>query len=164
MAGAGKSTLSKLLAAKTGLQLIHLDLHIWKPGWVRVSHEELLQTQHQLLAGSEWIMDGNDVDETLLLERADTLIIVATPWWICSWRAFLRGLRRPIGSQLPEGCEESFWQRIGDEWAIVFRNWRNRKVVPTRDMALAARCPASIQVHVLKSKQEIAYCLSQLNY
>ena len=33
LAGAGKSTLSVALAAKTGLPLIHLDLHYWKPGW-----------------------------------------------------------------------------------------------------------------------------------
>jgi len=34
MAGAGKSTFSRALAARTGLDLIHLDLHFWQPGWV----------------------------------------------------------------------------------------------------------------------------------
>jgi adenylate kinase family enzyme len=33
MAGAGKSTFSRSLAAKTGLPLIHLDVHSWKPGF-----------------------------------------------------------------------------------------------------------------------------------
>src|SRR3954454_25337663 len=33
MAGAGKSTFSRALSAKTGLPIIVLDLHFWKPGW-----------------------------------------------------------------------------------------------------------------------------------
>ena len=31
MAGAGKSTFARQLAAKTGLPAIHLDVHFWKP-------------------------------------------------------------------------------------------------------------------------------------
>ncbi len=93
MAGAGKSTFSRVLAAKTGLPLIHLDLHIWNPGWVRVSDSELLEKQQILLAGERWIVDSNDVDDALVVQRADTLFILATPWWVCSWRAFKRGLR-----------------------------------------------------------------------
>lgn len=156
MAGAGKSTFSKLLSAKTDLPLIHLDLHIWNPGWVRVPDGELLEKQHVLLAAERWIVDSNDVDDDLLVKRADTFIVIATPWWICSWRAFKRGLQRPKGSQLPEGCDESALQRIGDEWGIVWRNWRNRNSVPERDLALAARCQPFMKVHILSSKREIA--------
>ena len=35
--GSGKSTFARALAARTGLPVIHLDLHYWKPGWVRPS-------------------------------------------------------------------------------------------------------------------------------
>lgn len=155
MAGAGKSTFSRRLAAKTGLPLIHLDLYSWRPGWVRVPKSELLKIQRDLLAADKWIIDSNDVDEDLLVERADTLVILATPWWICSLRAFRRGLRRPADTQLPEGCEESLPQRLRDEWRIVIRNWRNRNAVRQRELDVASRCPDSIQVHILKSKREI---------
>jgi hypothetical protein len=37
LAGSGTSTFSLALAAKTGLPVIHLDLHFWKPGWVAPS-------------------------------------------------------------------------------------------------------------------------------
>lgn len=57
MAGAGKSTFSRQLAAKTGLPLIHLDLHSWRPGWVRVPRDELIEIQRQLLAVPRWIVD-----------------------------------------------------------------------------------------------------------
>ncbi len=156
MAGAGKSTFSRELAAKTGLPLIHLDLHAWAPGWVRVPDAELVETQRTLLAGERWIVDSNDVDDELLVAHADTLVVIATPWWLCSWRAFRRGLRRPRGSQLPEGCEESFSQRIRDEWGIVWRNWRKGKAVPENDRRLAKRCAVHMDVHLLSNKQELA--------
>ncbi|NKC01214.1 MAG: adenylate kinase [Pseudomonadales bacterium] len=154
MAGAGKSTLSRLLATKTGLPLIHLDLHIWNPGWIRVPQDELVEKQRVLLADDRWIVDSNDVDRDLLIQHADTLIVLTPPWWLCSWRAFRRGIRRPANSQLPDGCDESFSQRIQDEWGIVWRNWRNRHVVRARDLALAAHCQSLMQVHVLESKRE----------
>ena len=162
MAGAGKSTFSRALSTKTGLTLIHLDLHSWKPGWVRVPAGEFLEKQRTLLAAERWIVDSNDVDNALLFQRADTFIVIATPWWICAWRAFRRGLRRPRGAQLPEGCDESFLQRVGDEWGIVWRNWRDRKSVREADLALAAQCQALMKVHILGSKQELAEFLGHL--
>ena len=155
MAGAGKSTFSRTLAEKSNLPLIHLDLHIWNPGWVRVTQSELTAKQHELLAPERWIVDSNDVDDDILIDRADTLVVLATPWWICSWRAFKRGLQRPPGTQLPEGCEESHAQRLKDEWGIVFRNWRNRVSVPQRDRALAARCREHMRVHILHTRNEM---------
>lgn len=162
MAGAGKSTLSLKLAAKTGLPLIHLDLHSWKPGWVRVSDDELLETQRILMVDDQWIIDSNDVDDDLLLANADTLVVLTTPWWICSARAFRRGLRRPRGSVLPDGCDESFTQRIGDEWGIVWRNFRNHKAVHEKDSALMERCRGTVDVHAMNSKQEVADFLSRV--
>jgi len=155
MAGAGKSTFSRMLAAKTGLPLIHLDLHMWGPGWVRLPEDELIETQRTLLAGQRWIVDSNDVDDDLLVAHADTLVVLTTPWWLCSLRAFRRGLRRPPGTQLPEGCEESFAQRIGDEWGIAWRNWRNRKTVPASDRLLAQRCADLMDVHLLSNKGDV---------
>lgn len=162
MAGAGKSTFSRALSTRTGIPVIHLDLHIWNPGWVRVSQGELLEKQRVLFAGDRWIVDSNDVDDDLLVERADTFVVLATPWWICSWRAFRRGTRRPRGAQLPDGCNESLSQRLRDEWGIVWRNWWNRKSVRKHDLALAAHCRGRMQVHVLRSKREMANFLDSV--
>ena len=59
MAGAGKSTFARQLSAKTGLPVIHLDVHFWKPGWVEPSDQEWHDLQSTLLAGAAWIADGN---------------------------------------------------------------------------------------------------------
>ena len=58
MAGSGKSTFSRALSAKTGLPVIHLDVHYWKPGWVKPSDDEWREKQRTLLAGEAWIADG----------------------------------------------------------------------------------------------------------
>ena len=80
MAGSGKSTFSRSLAVKTGLPVVHLDLHFWKPGWVAPSEGEWREKQRGLLAGNEWIVDGN-YHETLdlRLERADTVVFLDIP-------------------------------------------------------------------------------------
>lgn len=162
MAGAGKSTLSRALAGKTGLPLIHLDLYSWKPGWIRVAKHELLETQRELFAQDRWIVDSNDVDKDLLIARADTLIVLDVHWQTCAWLAFKRGLRRQPGAQLPVGCEESHVQRLGDEWGIVWRNWRHRHAIRARELGLATLCQPHMAVYVLCSPEEIAAFLRGL--
>src|SRR5258708_28824070 len=85
LAGSGKSTFSLALAAKTGLPVIHLDLHFWKSGWVAPSETEWREKQCGVLGGDAWIADGN-YHETLdlRLERADTVVFLDMPWWLCA--------------------------------------------------------------------------------
>lgn len=162
MAGAGKSTFSRALSTKTGLPIICLDLHRWNPGWILVPKDAFIQKQRVLLAGERWIVDSNDVDNDLLLERADTLVVLDTPWWVCAGRAFKRGLRRPRDTQLPDGCDESLAQRLQDEWGIVWRNFRDRKSIRTRELSLATQCRGLMEVYVLSSKREMAAFVDRL--
>src|SRR5271170_5147145 len=96
MMGSGKSTFARALAARTDLPVIHLDAHYWQPGWERPSNDAWRDRQRVLLAGDSWIIEGN-YKETLALRlvRADTVISLDTPWWLCAFRALLRGLRKP---------------------------------------------------------------------
>ena len=154
MAGAGKSTLSRALAAKSGLPLIHLDLYFWKPGWTEPSDAEWREKQRRLLADDAWIADGNYAETLdLRLERADTVVVLATPWWRCAGRAFLRGCRMP--DKLPEGCEYSAWQRLRDEWRLIPIIWRNRRTELEREQAIIARHGRHATRHVLKSKRAV---------
>lgn len=154
MAGSGKSTFSRALEAKSGWRLIHLDLHFWKPGWVEPSEAEWREKQRGLLAGDAWIADGNYTETLdLRLERADTVVVLATPWWQCAGRALLRGCRMP--DALPEGCEYSAWQRLRDEWRLVPIICRNRRSELEREQAIIARHGRHATRHVLKSKRAI---------
>src|SRR6187551_1512994 len=165
MAGSGKSTFSRSLGAKTGLPVIHLDLHFWKPGWVALSEPEWRDKQSGLLAGDAWIADGNYYETLdLRLERADTVVFLDTPWWICSRRAFMRGVRRPPGTQMPDGCVDSTWRRVRDEWRAAFwRIWRGRNSERERELAIISRHGAHTNVHVLRSESSVLEFLDGLD-
>jgi adenylate kinase family enzyme len=153
MAGSGKSTFARALSAKTGLPVIHLDVHYWRPGWVKPSEEAWRETQRSLLAGDAWIMDGNDLQGLeLRLERADTVVFLDTPWWTCACRAFMRGLLKANG-EMPEGCEDSLSRRLRDEWRLAGVIWRDRRSEPERARAIVAEHGQHAALYVLDSKR-----------
>lgn len=161
LAGSGKSTFSRALSAKTALPLIHLDLHFWKPGWVAPQEDEWREKQRGILAGDSWIADGN-YRGTLdfRVERADTVVYLDTPWWTCARRAFVRGLRSPPGAVMPDGCKDSAWRRLRDEWGIVWRVWRRRHSDRERELAIVSQYGHHVTLHVLRSEHEISEFLS----
>lgn len=162
MAGSGKSTFSRAMSAKTGLPVVHLDLHYWKPGWVKPSENEWREKQRRLLASEAWIADGNYYETLdLQLERAETVVVLDTPWWICAGRAFGRGLRKPIG-EMPDGCEDSVRRRLRDEWRLVGRIWRGRRSEPEQARAMVLEHGSHLALHVLGSKREAKELLSSL--
>lgn len=154
LAGAGKSTFTLALAARTGLPVIHLDLAFWKPGWVAPAKNEWRAKQHVVLAGDAWIADGN-YHETLdlRLDLADTVVVLDTPWWVCSARALRRGFRMP--GELPAGCDYSRWARLRDEWRLAGRIWRKRRVEPEHERRVIADHSHDLTVHVLTSTREV---------
>ena len=162
LAGSGKSTFSLALAASTGLPVIHLDLYFWKPGWVAPSESEWREKQRGLLAGPAWIADGNDL-ETLdvRLERAETVVLLDTPWWICAGRAFLRGLRKPVG-EMPEGCDDSARRRLRDEWRLIGALWRHRRSETEQARATISRHGRHVELRVIASKRAAQEALSTL--
>src|SRR5215212_5460573 len=89
--GSGKSTLAKELAKRTGLRLIHLDQQYWRSGWVEPSKEEWRGQVEVLIAQDRWVMDGNYGGTLeLRLARADTVIDLQFPAWLCVWRILRR--------------------------------------------------------------------------
>ena len=107
--GAGKSTLSAELARLTGLPLIHLDQLHWKPGWVESGTEEFDSKLSEAIARPRWVIDGNyGRTLPLRLARADTILWLDFPVWLCLARIVRRAVRyrgrtRP---DMTEGCPE----------------------------------------------------------
>jgi adenylate kinase family enzyme len=105
--GAGKSTLARALGERTGLPVVHLDEHYWRPGWVATPPDEWRTRQAELCAEDRWIMDGNysgTVD--LRLATADTLVFLDLPRRVTVPAVLQRWARhhgRPV--QAP-GCPE----------------------------------------------------------
>jgi adenylate kinase family enzyme len=109
--GAGKSVFSTRLSAITGLPLIHLDKHHWRPGWTEPPKEVWREQVAGLISRDRWIMDGNfGGTMEMRLAGCDTAIFLDLPRHICAWRVLKRavshyGRTRP---DLAEGCPEKF--------------------------------------------------------
>jgi adenylate kinase family enzyme len=127
--GAGKSTLSHALAARTELPLYHMDKIHWLPGWIERNRDEALAEVKQVLAQDRWIIDGN-YGSTLpiRIQRADTVVWLDYPTWRCLGRVLKRwwqhrGQTRP---DMTEGCPE----RLDLEflrYVLMFRSgWHRR--------------------------------------
>jgi adenylate kinase family enzyme len=144
------------------MPVIHLDFHYWKPGWVEPSEREWRDKQRALLAGAAWIADGNDPDTLdLRLERAETVVLLETPWWICAARAFLRGLRKPVG-EMPDGCEDSATRRLRDEWRLIWVAWSHRRSETEHTRAMISRHGKHAGLRVISSKREAQEFLDAL--
>jgi adenylate kinase family enzyme len=107
--GAGKSTLAREIAERTGLPLIPLDALYWKPGWVETPSAEWRNTVVELLQRDSWVMDGNfggTLD--LRLAACDTAIFLDLPPIVCLWRVIKRRMRHRGASRpgMTPGCPE----------------------------------------------------------
>ena len=132
--GAGKSTLATELAARTGLPLIHLDQHHWRAGWTEPDKSEWRREVRELAAGDEWVMDGNYGGTLeLRLERADTVILLDFPSWLCVGRILKRiaTTRGRVRADMAEGCPE----HLNFEFLLYTATFR-RKVRPRNDRKL----------------------------
>ena len=117
--GAGKSTLSRHLAEKTGLPLVTLDLIEYRPGGEPVPHEEFLKAHADVLEQDAWIIDGfgSVPSAWQRFDAADTLVYLDLPlsvhaWWVT--KRLFKGLFRN-----PEG-----WPEGSPMWKSTIRSYR----------------------------------------
>jgi adenylate kinase family enzyme len=94
---AGKSTFAAGLAAATGIPHVELDQHFWSADLEPLAPRAWIAVQTELAAADAWIMDGDlgpyDVLEPRL-RRADTVVVLDLPPWLCAWRALHRSRQR----------------------------------------------------------------------
>lgn len=123
--GAGKTTFSRELSARTGLPLVHLDRLYWRAGWEPTPAAEWRDTVAELVRGPAWIMDGNYGGTfDLRFDAADVVYFLDTSRWVCLARVLrrwwrYRGSARP---SLPEGCPDRLtWSFLHWIWTYPSR-------------------------------------------
>ena len=119
--GAGKSTFARALGEKLGAPVVHLDALFWRPGWTEPDPDAFRSAVAAAIVGDAWVTDGNFVSRTfdLRLPRADCILYIDQPRWLCVCRILWRwltwyGRRRP---DLAEGCFENF------DWDFFLWTW-----------------------------------------
>jgi adenylate kinase family enzyme len=140
--GAGKSTFARALGARLGVPVVHLDALFWQPGWVEPENAAFRAAVAAAIAGDAWVTDGNYVGRTfdLRLPRADTVIFLHQPRWLCVFRILRRwltafGRTRP---DMAEGCRENF------SWDFFLWTWQFEAKHEPRILAAAERYPTPI--------------------
>jgi len=129
-AGSGKSTLSQNLGMIFNLPIIHLDMYFWKSNWVMTPDEEWDQIVNDFALQEQWIIDGNysrTID--LRIERADLIIYLDMPRWLCLLRVLKRRImyHNRTRPDMNEGCPE----KIDFEFLKWIWNYRKRSRMKT---------------------------------
>ena len=151
--GSGKSTLSRRLAAITGLPLIHLDIEFWLPGWEQTPKEEWLTKSQTLIQGESWIFDGN-YGSTLEMRfaAADLVIFLDINRLVCLYRVNRR--RSKERPDIPDFLEEKF------DWAFMKWIWNFPKNDKHTILQLHKKYPDKPFV-VIKNKRELKRTLEE---
>lgn len=156
--GSGKSTLARELGERLGLPVIHMDTLFWKPGWTESEPEAFESAVTDAASAENWIMEGGYIRaSTARFTRADTVIWIEAPTWLCLWRAFARSVAnfgRPRADLAP-GCPE----RIDPAFYRYIWNW-NRLSRPRMAKALAEHAAGARLVR-LRTGAEAARFLAE---
>lgn len=161
-AGVGKSTFARELGEILGMKVHHLDALFWKPNWVEASIEEFSAAQKKIVQQNQWIVEGNYTNTfNIRSEKADTVIYLELPLYICLYRVVKRWLMN-LGKTRPdmgEGCKEKI------DWAFIkfiySTYYPRRKKMEKRFQSFQEEDHKKIIVK-LKSRQEIQSYLDQL--
>ncbi len=157
--GSGKSVFSRRLGAVTGLPVVHLDQHYWRPGWVEPPKAVWREQVEEFLQRDSWIIDGNySGTMELRLEHCDTAIFLDFPRHVCTWRVIKRAIRYR-GRNRPDlafGCPEKLdWEFLKWTWAYPDRS---RVSVIER----LSRVGSAISIVELRTNQQVNDLLKSL--
>ena len=157
--GSGKSTLSKRLGEKLGLEVFHLDKFYWRSGWVKPDSNEWVQTVEELLIRDAWIIDGN-YGGTLIrrVEACDTIVFLDLSKIVCLWRIFKRRLsyRQQARPDMAEGC----FERLNLEFVSWVLNYSRRS--RPKVLELIRLNAVDKKIVWLKSPQQVKAFLASL--
>ncbi|MBS0490873.1 hypothetical protein [Phenylobacterium sp.] len=122
ISGSGKSRLARELGARSGLPVVQMDALFWSGSWRPVPEAEYLAAHECLIESERWIIEGY-VDAAMAgrLRRADQVIFLDPPGWLCAWRVIRRWLehRRSARPELSPEALERFQLRF--LWTVTTR-------------------------------------------
>ncbi|MGM0777183.1 MAG: topology modulation protein [Bacillota bacterium] len=161
-AGAGKSTFARKLGEKTGIEVHHLDVLYWKPGWVERELQEFSDVQREIVKEKQWIIEGN-YSNTFEIRAAscDTVIYLEIPLYLCLYRVLKRWVTN-LGKTRPDmaaGCTEKMdWKFI--KFIVTTYELRKKKMAERLDRFAAE----GKKVVVLKNKADMDSYIDDLNF
>lgn len=154
-AGSGKSVLAQRIATHLKLPLYHLDQYFWLPNWTHPDLDAYQKIHDQLCDKDAWVIDGMNL--RLLpyrINRAQVIIFLDTPRYLCFWRIFKRMITY-YGRETPssaKGCRE---QISGEFVRFLKWVWDFKKRYSSKIREQLAQTDSSKKVFIFQSTKEI---------
>lgn len=108
--GSGKTTLVNMLTNRVNLPIFRIDDIYWGPDWSRIDKDKFKDLLFKIVTEDSWIIEGNYAEYLdIRLVKAQFVILIDIPTYICLWRAFIRAVRRILGDQknLPQKIKDT---------------------------------------------------------
>ncbi|WP_233510854.1 P-loop NTPase family protein [Actinomadura craniellae] len=156
--GSGKTTFGRRLAARLGIQIVHLDAVYYDDRWNTMEPDEFAAVQEELVTTDRWVIDGNYASTLpIRLRRADTVIFLDLPALTCLWGIAQRCWRHRGGQHDDTGVHD----RV--TWSFVKYVWGYRREMAPRVRALIAEHAWHADVHIVKSRRAANRLLAGLD-
>ncbi len=123
------------------------------PGWVEPAALDWEKTVVELVSGDEWIIDGNyGSSMPLRLERADTVIWLDLPRFLCMYRVVKRVLffKKDGRPDMALGCDERF------DWEFMKYVWNFRRDKNPDIRTRIANAPENCQIIRLTRRNDVS--------
>ena len=127
--GAGKSAISRRIAATRDMPTVELDSLFWQAGWVPLATDVYTDRVRQAASGARWVMDGRhafDQVHDIVAPRTELLIWLDPPLPVLTLRAFRRTLLRRLRNQ-------QLWAGNVEDWRLALSAWYRGSCVPFRE-------------------------------
>lgn len=123
ISGSGKTTLARELANRFECAHIELDSIHHQPNWTPISDEEFAAALLPRLESPHWVVDGNYSQVTsLVMDRADTVVLLDYSRRLVMCRVVLRTLRRGIR-------REELWNGNRESLRNLFNPSRDKNII-----------------------------------
>ena len=155
----GKTTLSRAIAERFGLELIEQDSIRHQANWTELSNERHRDVLRARIAQAPqgWVSDGN-YSETrdIVFAQVETVIVLALPWRLMFWRTFKRSLRRVVTREvLWNGNRESFRLLFSSRDSILYELYEQREHFRNFAAEIRAAAPAHVHLVILESARQL---------
>ncbi|MFF3432158.1 topology modulation protein [Streptomyces sp. NPDC002602] len=155
--GSGKTYLSKQLATLISAPVTHLDAVYYDDEWNALDKEKFAAIQEELVAADSWVIEGNYAGTLpIRLARADTVIFLDLPAWVCLWGIAQRRLRYGGGQDNSTGV----YDRIN--WSFIRYVWGYRKTMAPRVRDLVREHAQGAPVYRVTSRRQARALLTRL--
>jgi len=125
VSGSGKTTVAKVIAARTGIPYFSNGQIIHRPNWTQPTEAEEIAGFEAATAGDAWVTDGNQnpakAPDRVVIDRLDTIVWLDMPQREVFPQLLRRTIKRALTKEeLWHGNRESFRMSFASRDSILY--------------------------------------------